>query len=562
VSEIFNHLWQSTLFAAAVALACFALRRNSPRLRYWLWLAASLKFLLPFAAIVAVGARVQFPPDTPSLHAVTVQRISTYFAPVSVFPAAAPRGQVSSVRATLRWPLVPGAIWLAGAMFLSFRWRRRWRTIHGAARTATRLAFGCAVPTLASSTTMEPGVFGIFRPVILLPEGIADNLTPEQLEAILAHELRHVGYRDNLTAALHMCVETLFWFHPVIWWIGAKLMDERERDCDEAVLRRGSRPGDYARGIVHVCDSYVQSPLPCASGIGGSDLKRRIREIMTWRGSMPMTFRGKAVLAAATVAAMATPFLLGAIRAQTLPPAPAYGYDVVSIHRSDPAPTGAQLGPGPQGGWRSKNTPVIMLLTVAYDISDYQVLSAPAWVYSDCYDVMFTPDKAQAPPGRGAALKDQRAYRSRNQQRLQAVLRDRFGLVVRVETRELPIYVLRQAKSGSRLSLHAEGTPELIQVHAGSLVGGKVTIDILAKMLSGEFHRPVHDETGLTGEYDFKLDWTPDPDASADAAPAGLSSPTIGSIFGAIDQLGLRLESKRGPVQVYVVEKIERPTEN
>jgi uncharacterized protein (TIGR03435 family) len=409
---------------------------------------------------------------------------------------------------------------------------------------------------------MEPGVFGIFRPVILLPEGLAGNLTPEQLEAILGHELRHVGYRDNLTAALHMCVETVFWFHPVIWCIGAKLTDERERDCDEAVLRQGSRPGDYARGIVHVCERYVESPLACASGIGGSDLKRRIREIMTWRGSMPMTFRGKAMLAAATVAAMATPFLIGVLRAQTLPPAPNYGYDVVSIHRSAPAASGAQLGPGPQGGWRSQNTAVMMLLTVAYDISDYQVIGAPAWVYSDLYDVTFTPDTAEAAPGRAAAKKDQQAHLSRNRQRLQAVLGDRFGLVMRTETRELPIYVLRQAKSGSRLSPHAEGAPELIQVHAGSLVGGKVTIDSLAKMLSGEFRRPVYDETGLTGEYDFKLDWTPDSDASPDAATVGLTSPAIGSIFGAIDQLGLRLESKKGPVQVYVVEKIERPAEN
>src|SRR5580698_10917005 len=116
MSEISNHLWQSTLFAAAVALACFALRRNSPRLRYWLWLAASLKFLAPFALMVSMGARVQLPPDTPSLHAVTVQRISTYFAPASVLPAAAP------ARSTLHWPLALGTIWLAGAMLLLFRW--------------------------------------------------------------------------------------------------------------------------------------------------------------------------------------------------------------------------------------------------------------------------------------------------------------------------------------------------------------------------------------------------------------------------------------------------------
>jgi len=75
-----------------------------------------------------------------------------------------------------------------------------------------------------------PGVFGVFIQVLLLPEGIADTLTPGQFDAILAHELRHVRYRDNLTATLHMCVETLFWFHPLVWWIGAQLMAERERD--------------------------------------------------------------------------------------------------------------------------------------------------------------------------------------------------------------------------------------------------------------------------------------------------------------------------------------------
>ncbi len=76
---------------------------------------------------------------------------------------------------------------------------------------------------------------------------------------------------------------------------------------------------------------------------------------------------------------------------------------------------------------------------------------------------------------------------------------------------------------------------------------------MLAKQLSGELRRPVHDETGLTGQYDFKLEWAPDLDASA----------TGPSIFTALtDQLGLRLESKKGPVQVYVIEKIEHPSEN
>jgi bla regulator protein BlaR1 len=75
---------------------------------------------------------------------------------------------------------------------------------------------------------------------LLLPAGITDRLTPPQLKAIVAHELCHVRRRDNLATALHMGVEALFWFHPLVWWLGARLMEERERACDEEVLLMGS----------------------------------------------------------------------------------------------------------------------------------------------------------------------------------------------------------------------------------------------------------------------------------------------------------------------------------
>ncbi|MBV8906820.1 MAG: hypothetical protein JOZ22_24540, partial [Acidobacteriia bacterium] len=81
MSDLANHLWQSTVFAVAVALATTALRRNSARLRYWLWLAASVKFLIPVSVLVSMGGRVVMPPDAPELHALTVLRVSTYLAP-------------------------------------------------------------------------------------------------------------------------------------------------------------------------------------------------------------------------------------------------------------------------------------------------------------------------------------------------------------------------------------------------------------------------------------------------------------------------------------------------
>ena len=78
-------------------------------------------------------------------------------------------------------------------------------------------------PLVSSTAQLEPGVFGIFRPVLWLPAGIADRLDGAELEAVLAHELCHIRRRDNLFSALHMLVEALFWFHPLVWWLGARL---------------------------------------------------------------------------------------------------------------------------------------------------------------------------------------------------------------------------------------------------------------------------------------------------------------------------------------------------
>jgi beta-lactamase regulating signal transducer with metallopeptidase domain len=123
---------------------------------------------------------------------------------------------------------------------------------------------------------LEPGVVGFWRPVLLMPADIQTRLTSSQLKAVLVHELCHVRRRDNLTSAVHMIVEAVFWFHPLVWWIGRRLVDERERACDEEVLRLGNEPQVYAEGILNVCRIYLESPLRCMSGVTGSDLKKRI----------------------------------------------------------------------------------------------------------------------------------------------------------------------------------------------------------------------------------------------------------------------------------------------
>ncbi len=126
----------------------------------------------------------------------------------------------------------------------------------------------------------EPAVAGIVRPILLVPDGIERWLSAAQLRAVLAHERCHVGRRDNLKAALHMVVESLFWFHPLVWWLETRLIAERERACDEEVLAAGNKADDYAEGIVRVCQNYLASPLRCAAGVGGGNLARRIETIL------------------------------------------------------------------------------------------------------------------------------------------------------------------------------------------------------------------------------------------------------------------------------------------
>ena len=98
-------------------------------------------------------------------------------------------------------------------------------------RTPIRLLF--------SQDSVEPGIFGIVRPALVWPAGISQHPAPAHLEAIVAHEVWHVRRRENLAAAIHMVVEAFFWFHPLVWWLGTRLVEERERACDEEVLKLG-----------------------------------------------------------------------------------------------------------------------------------------------------------------------------------------------------------------------------------------------------------------------------------------------------------------------------------
>jgi beta-lactamase regulating signal transducer with metallopeptidase domain len=299
IAALLDHLWQSTLFAGGIALLAPLFRGNRAAIRYGLWFTASVKFLLPFSLLENLGAALPVPVlPVPAL--------------IAIRPAAAPFAHMVPPAAHhLSYGLLLICVWALGLALVLTVWLTRWLRLRSAMQGAADMEMALPVPVRCVASWLEPGLVGIFRPVILLPRGIGEKLSAAEMDAILAHELCHLYRRDNLTAAIHMLVEALFWFHPLAWWIGRRLVEERELACDESVLANGNHPRAYAEGILKVCRFYIQSPLTCASGVSGADLQLRIRAIMAGHTAADLESGKGLLLALAALIAVALPLAGG-----------------------------------------------------------------------------------------------------------------------------------------------------------------------------------------------------------------------------------------------------------
>jgi len=494
------------------------------------------------------------------------------------------------------------AIWAIGFLAIVERRWRTWRKIRLAVQTSSLVDIpGLTLPRnvrlRSTDSLLEPGVVGFHRPVVLLPSGIEQHLTPAQLEAVVTHELCHVKFGDNLTAAFHMLVEAIFWFHPFVWWIGAQLVHERERACDEEVVRVCGEPHSYANGIVNVCKRYVETQIACVAGVSGSDLRKRIEAIMGHQPTEFLRWWKKALLVGSAVAALLAPVIVGALTTMDV------GANAAAQARETGASNGtfeaASIKPNKSGqpGWRLEpqpgritavNATAKALIRFAYDLSDFQLSGGPAWLDDDRFDL--TAKAAGDPP-----LAQERVM-------LRRLLAERFKLLAHTESRTLPIYALVMARSDARMG------PRLRRAQADCIdpsgdwaqrgptgVGFQLTTDFpscgyfgfapgtdlpsargglafrgvtmagVAKLLVPVVGRSVSDRTGLTGyfdgDFDFPLELPPPP------PPPGMPNPWTREQFLSVftvfpEQLGLKLDPRRGPVEVLVIDSAEHPTEN
>jgi uncharacterized protein (TIGR03435 family) len=391
---------------------------------------------------------------------------------------------------------------------------------------------------VSSTAKLEPGVFGIFRPVLWLPAGIGDRLEDAELEAILAHELCHIRRRDNLLASIHMAVESLFWFHPLVWWLGARLTEERERACDEEVVRMGGEPQIYAESILKVCEFYLASPVACAAGVTGGELKKRIEGIMTNRCTHELSHGKKLLLASYAILFVAAPIAVGLMQSKTGDAAPAFEVASVKPHLSDDE--GTQWNPQ-HGNFTAENAPLKRLIGLAYHASA-PMISGPEWLDSLRYDINAK--------GHGDAPESQVMLM------LQSLLRDRFHLQVHRETKEMAVYFLLVANGGLKVqSADAPNPmpfPPLPPGPHSLMQRARASLADLAGDLSRPAGRPVLDRTGIEGTFRFRLWYSNNPESEDP------------DLFAALrEQLGLRLEAGRGPVETLVVDHADRvPTEN
>ncbi len=581
LSPIANHLWQSAAFGCGAGLLTLALRKNPARVRHRIWVVASLKFLVPFSLLIALGARVPWHkasvPASVSFPVVLDQVSRPFATPVNSFPGPGVASDASVL------PIVLWAVWACGFLCVAFSSWRRWRRVVAAVRAGSPVQVGLRIPAVSSPSFLEPGVFGVFRPVLLLPDGILEQLSPEQWKSVVTHELCHVRHRDNLIGAIQMFIEALFWFHPMVWWIGRRICHEREQGCDEEVLQMGSEPRVYAQGILKVCELYLESPVACVAGVSGSNLRKRIEGILHGRAIRNLSWRGKVLIGCAAAVALGIPVVAGFAQSALGPVSPVPKFEVVSIKSCKAAVTkGGMIGDDSAPGRLSIRCALLAdmdsvgLIQVAYNryaggrLNSFQVIpieGGPAWIHSETFGI-------EATSGGHPSVQMMEGPM------MQAVLEDRFKLRIHRETRQRPVYELTLGKgypklkplgkSGCVAVVAGRPSPQLGpgQKYCRNMVSPRGTVDMeggtfsaLAGMLGMALDRPVIDRTGVTDSFEIHLRFSPD-DSGAGGATAADPGAFPGIVEAVQEQLGLKLAPAKGPVDVLVIDHVERPSGN
>ncbi|HEU5022194.1 MAG TPA: TIGR03435 family protein [Bryobacteraceae bacterium] len=237
------------------------------------------------------------------------------------------------------------------------------------------------------------------------------------------------------------------------------------------------------------------------------------------------------------------------------------GFDVISIKSSDPLSRNMHIGIGPSGSFEASGVNLMSLITQAYDVRGFQIVGGTGWMNDDRYTIV-TKDEAKGPSEADLSKMNgaqQQQFRERLMAKLRAMLADRFQLKIHRETKEMPVYELTVAKGGVKMETAPEDGKNEVGLNSSrtdegrtGVTGKRLPMNVLTRFLSNQLGRTVLDRTGLAGNYNFKLVYSAD-----------MGDTTGPSIFTALqEQLGLKLEAGKGPVEVVVIDRAEKPSGN
>jgi uncharacterized protein (TIGR03435 family) len=559
-----NSLWVAALLAGLTGLMLAGLAKSRVTInaatRHWIWW--------------AVLAVVLILPAMP--RHVSLRRIHSNLQPVTpailspAFPDPPALLVVPAERAP-RWPLWVAAIW---ALLLLYRLQQIFRSYFYLRGVKSRgqlsaLPLPAAVRSarlLISREAPAPMAVGFLRPAVILPAGLFDQLTEPELDHVLLHETAHITRYDDWTNLAVRLVDGIFGLHPVALWILRRIEREREIACDDWVLSATGAARPYAASLARLFDLLCSRRGELlASGIFGGSSRLGDRIEMILRRSHSFSARVSWARIAACVLALLA-FALAASRAPRFialaQSADRPSFEVAAVKPGDPKDPRFGIIMRPGGRFITTNANLHQLIGFAYDLRSNQITGGPGWVDSALYSIEANGESnVPLPPGPAGA--------ARIRLMLQSLLADRFHLVVHQETRQESIYQLVVAKGGSKLK-EADGNHNPSErVGRGTITGTSAPISLLIRPLSQQLGRNIVDETGLTGAYDFTVQWTLEPGQLRGPGdpPPPLNPPPPDpegtNIFTALqEQLGLKLEAGKGTVDFLVIDRAAPPSEN
>jgi uncharacterized protein (TIGR03435 family) len=587
---------KATVVTAFAMVAGWLARHQRAAVRHLIFVGAfAVLALLPAATAVMPAFPVRLlavPAMAPAAPVAPLNRTVDVLTFVAGGPSESHAGsRTEPVLSTLTLLMI---VWLAGAictlvpvalgLWQIRRVRRHglpWRDAQTMINDLARAAGFCRpIDVMVHDAIVGPMTCGVVRPAIVFP-GDARTWCDADVRRALTHELEHVRRRDWITLCLARAICAVYWFHPLVWIANRHLGVNAERACDDAVVRESHAFG-YADQLVTLAErSLAQTRRPLLAMANRGDLSTRVHAVLN-----PRQQRGPAgawariivtIVAVASVALLAPLRTVASALGQTPAPTARPRFEVASIKPSPFFDRIMSVRPLP--GRLTADATLQVLMQYAYGVQPFRLVGGPSWLTSDHYEIEARAD---------ASTNRDQIFRM-----LQSLLEDRFQLKTHRETKELPVFTLVPNRGGFKLPapkdgacvespadaavewvgagrMAAPGELPAAKGRCGSAIisvaqirGGKIAMSEFVRTLSTLLGRSVLDRTGFTGLFDVQLDFVPDETTPAMPPPPPGSGVSGISIAQALqEQLGLRLEPAKSPVEVIVIDHAERPSAN